>query len=109
MKRLAHVFWHVILITPILFSLSCVSVGTIFDVENVEKIEEGKTTQSEVINLMGLPLNVRDEYKAGKKRSVYEYAFSDGLGRVNEAVISFDENDIVVSLISRLESQKRKK
>jgi len=107
MNKLTRPFRCIILLSP-LFILSCVSVGTIFDVDNVEKIEEGKTTQNEVIDLLGLPLNASDEYNAGKKSSLYEYAFADGLGRSNRVVVSFDEHDIVASLASHLGSQKSK-
>jgi hypothetical protein len=83
--------------TCLIFAIGCASVGRDFPVENVSRIETGKSTQADIIRLFGNPWrtgleNGKITYTYGK----YHYSVMSGTA-TSDLIIRFDEKNVVES------------
>ena len=95
-------FYHLIIPILIILLSGCVTtykVGKMFKVENVKKIEIGKTTQQEVVEMFGEPW--REGISNGNDVYIYTdeqiiFGVDDRVDRKgNTLLIEFDNNKIV--------------
>jgi hypothetical protein len=96
------------------FVISCATasheMGRKFDISSVDNIQIGKTTEAEVISLLGEPLKkeIRPDdtkvYGYGHLQSKATVVAFTGKGRVTgeKAIITFDKNGIVSGIDRRV-------
>ena len=105
---------YILLFFALTLIMSCVSasheVGRKFDMSAVDKIEIGKTTEAEVISLLGEPLKQQikpdgtREYGYGHVQSTVKAVPFSGKGTMTgeKVIISFDKKGIVSGLDRRI-------
>lgn len=100
MKIVRCLFFPVILLS----ALSCATVyevGEVFETQNIDKIEVGKTHQTDIVSMFGEPW--RQGLSNGKDVFIYShekviFRQDDSVDRQgNTLVIEFDEDDIVTN------------
>lgn len=76
--------------------VACATVGTQFDETKVQQIEKGKTTQAQVLELLGKPFG-KGVDSQGKTQWKYQYLRSIAYGRTTHKmlIIMFDKNNVV--------------
>jgi outer membrane protein assembly factor BamE (lipoprotein component of BamABCDE complex) len=101
-------FMSVLAILGLFFALGCAAmeVGRKFDKNAAEKIQIGKTNESEVLSLLGQPLKTKINADGTK---VFGYAHVESKGQAipfaawgsasgDKLIVTFDKNGIVSSL-----------
>jgi len=78
----------------LLILTSCASVGNKIDVSKLNKVENCKTTKSELISLIGEP--ERTGRQNGYNTMTWEYAKASLVGNENQYIVVFLNNNVVV-------------
>ena len=89
-------FWITVILLTISL-LACGTVGKKFDSSQVQKIKEGVTRQSEILEMLGLPF--KEGEQNGQTTWTYQHNFYSAIGNsvYEDLVLLFDKNGLVES------------
>jgi outer membrane protein assembly factor BamE (lipoprotein component of BamABCDE complex) len=92
-----------VMIAVCLAASGCVELGNHFDIDRVDQLRPGSSTEADAVNLLGQPVSVVTDPANRHQLVIWQYANGNGLGTGSAAklAVSFDEHGTMIMVVQR--------